>query len=292
MSENQISIISWNVGIRPYYKVHSDNTAKFIPHPRTNVPYIADIITLQEISFKDHKKYKAYLQKLKYRVFTSFDKLDILRKMSLKDPERKGVLIAIRLSSNIKSSIIEFNNTQKYWDTRILSVCLKYPNHENILLHNAYIPHSGYPKERIQLLNELFNRVDSNKDSLELICGDINGPRNELLRKGHFINITMGMKSSKKGDFLKHYGKSLDISESNVLDGFPEYDIIEVYRYKHPKKLRVYCFERTGKGKFNRRCDHIFASKPLKPIECDYIHYYRTKKMWSDHSPIYAIFKL
>lgn len=82
-----------------------------------------------------------------------------------------------------------------------------------------------------------------------------------------------------------------DLGERNVLKGLAEFNLPDVFRALHGYEVEEFSWFWKGKGRrIGRRFDHIFASRDLKEVRCEYLHSLRERGL-SDHSPIEADFE-
>jgi exonuclease III len=170
---------------------------------------------------------------------------------------------------------------------RMLSVILDSP-WGPIELHTAHIPpgsSNGWIK--IETFEGIFKRLACKSDIPRILCGDFNTPQAET-PDGQIV--TWGQ--TAKRHVIKRGHKRWDAGERSVVQDLAEYDLPDVFRSLHGYQVQEFswCVYRKGRCVAQRRFDHIFASKSLNPVECKYLHPFRTKGL-SDHSAIEARFR-
>ena len=142
-----------------------------------------------------------------------------------------------------------------------------------IQFHCVHIPNGGsHGWEKIDSFEAVHSKLAQLSKLPRILCGDFNSPKEEL----------------DNGDIIPWSRPSLRWSqgELSVISGLSEYDLPDIYRQLNgypPKDFSWYWRD------IGRRFDHIFASKKLNPVECQYVHEWRTGKL-SDHSAIEAVF--
>ncbi len=85
-------------------------------------------------------------------------------------------------------------------------------------------------------------------------------------------------------------GGEWDTGERQVLTGLADFDLADVYRLLHgyaPVETS-WVLKQAGR-EVGRRFDHVFASRELLPLACEYLHDVRLSGL-SDHSAIEVIF--
>src|SRR5262249_13879282 len=132
-----------------------------------------------------------------------------------------------------------------------------------------------------------------------ILCGDFNTPRLELddgriVTWGQILStsgeIRMGRKWKSPPDQPERPPDRWDRAERAILEGLAEFDLPDVYRLLNGKAAGDYSWYWRAKGKrIGRRFDHVFASRQLNPVMCQYVHEWRESGM-SDHSAIEVLF--
>ena len=143
----------------------------------------------------------------------------------------------------------------------------------DIQFHCVHIPNgSSHGWEKIDSFEAIYSTLARVPTTPRIMCGDFNSPKEEL-DSGDIIPWSRPNRRWADG-------------ELSVVSGLSEYDLPDIYRQLngYPPKDFSWYWKDTG-----RRFDHIFASNDLNPIECQYVHEWRTGKL-SDHSAIEAVF--
>lgn len=89
--------------------------------------------------------------------------------------------------------------------------------------------------------------------------------------------------------------KRWDVAERNIMEGWPNGGLRDVYRALHVRAGGAYkpdksWLTRRGRKEFERRFDHMFACSKLEPLHCGYLHQFREQGL-SDHSAVEAVLK-
>lgn len=174
------------------------------------------------------------------------------------------------------------------WPERVLSAVIESPSGE-IEIHTVHIPpgiSNGWTK--IEMFEGIYQQLACASNLPRILCGDFNSPQSEL-SNGEII--TAGQ-YEMKGKFLcwarwrGDTGERWDRGERNVLHGLADFDLPDVYRALHGYGGDDFTWYWKSKGRcVGRRFDHVFASRKLNPVRCDYLHSLREAGL-SDHSPI------
>ena len=224
-----------------------------------------DAIALQEVTQTTAPLLRAGLQGIGLQyVVDSFQRSR--NRAALVGPRRYGELIACRWPLRLLSP----ERFDVPWPERILSVVVQSPS-GNIYLHTTHIPPgstNGWKK--IEMLEGIYKRLAHKSRVPRILCGDFNTPQEET-SDGKVI--TWGKGRTRWGS-----------GERNILEGLAEFDLIDVYRFRHGYKVQEYSW--YARPYIGRRYDHVFASRSLlNDVECKYLHSFREKKL-SDHSAI------
>ena len=174
------------------------------------------------------------------------------------------------------------------WTERVLSAVIQSPCGD-IEIHTVLIPpgvSNGWTK--IEMLEGIYQQLASISERPRILCGDFNAPQSEL-SDGEIV--TWGQhKVNDKFLCWEHWrggtGKRWDAGERNVLQGLAEFDLPDVYRALHGYGRHEFSwYWRGGTRSIGRRFDHVFASRKLNPVRCEYLHSLREAGL-SDHSPV------
>ncbi len=261
------------------------NTAKRIKHINKQVEIItnskSDIIALQEITINSEKLFKKYLSKKYKNVVSSFDLV-----------ADKKVLFGKRMFGQIIATNypIKSENPDKFmvpWTERILSVKISI-NNKVIIFHTTHIPpgsSNGWIK--IETLNGIYERLVKTKESLNILCGDFNTPKQELEDKGLVTfaqNINAKGEIKMKGNFRGGKGIDWDKGERNIILGLSNIGIEDSFRKLYAYNTQEFSWSFKRKDKIlKRRFDHFFASDKIRVVSAKYLH---NQGNTSDHSPL------
>ena len=273
-----MKIISWNVAYR-VRKQQLQLDAIISREP--------DIIGLQEVTSKTLPLWVEGLQKEEYTyTISSFSLYG--GNGELTGPRRYGILVASRWPLNS----INQHSLKIPWHERLVSVLIHSPN-VDFEFHVAHIPPGaslGWLK--IDTFEGIFKFLAKPLYNYpRILCGDFNSPQAETI-SGEVI--TWGQDILKDGQvrFSDREGR-WDAGERSVIQGLAKYDLHDIFRLLNGYESQDFSWLVRRKGKIvaRRRFDHIFASKKLNPLTCNYIHSFREDSL-SDHSAIEATFKI
>ena len=180
------------------------------------------------------------------------------------------------------------------WPERILSAQLRVGGRQ-VEIHNAHVPpgsSNGWIK--IAVLNGIFKGLAIKADNPRILCGDFNTPQAELAT-GEIVTWAQRLSRAQGWRIVRtrfgRAGSEWDACERQVLSGLAEFDLVDVYRSLHGYgPAEASWVLRRSSGNVGRRFDHVFASRTLRPLTCEYLHSLRLSGL-SDHSPIEATFR-
>ena len=260
-------LISWNVANRvACLKDQARELDKLRP----------DIVALQEITPSTVDKWRKEL--------TQIGLAYIRDNVGYRSGRRRyGEIIASHWPLHVLSA---FSIT---WPERVLSVKVSTDLYGAITVHTVHVPcgSSKPPEIKIKVLKGLYNQLAYHVKGHRILCGDFNTPQAETFA-GKVI--TWGQKE-KNGKFVT-VDPWWDKGERGVLEGLKEYDLSDVYRDLYGCEVKDFSWVLRRKGQIiaRRRFDHVYASDALNPVECQYVHSLREKRL-SDHSAILAVFQ-
>ena len=190
-------------------------------------------------------------------------------------------------------TLINQRSLKILWQERLVSALIRYPK-VDFEFHVAHIPcgaSHGYLK--IETLEGIYKFLArKNNKYPRILCGDFNSPQAETT-SGEII--TWGQKIRKDGQIKLKNGakKGWDAGERSIIQDLAKYDLHDIFRLLNGYGAQEFSWLLYRKGKIiaSRRFDHIFASKRLNPVKCQYIHSFREESL-SDHSAIEATFKI
>ncbi|MEO6923013.1 MAG: endonuclease/exonuclease/phosphatase family protein [Bryocella sp.] len=180
------------------------------------------------------------------------------------------------------------------WPERVLSVLINCDGDE-LEVHNTHVPpgsSNGWIK--VGVLEGIFTALAVPTTHPRILCGDFNTPQAEM-PSGEVVTWaqrrTTGGGWRVVGKLRGGAGADWDAAERLVLTGLADFDLVDVYRALHGYDVSETSWVFTRQGKeIGRRFDHVFASRELQPVSCQYLHDLR-KNGLSDHAPIEATFE-
>ena len=151
-------------------------------------------------------------------------------------------------------------------------------------VHTLHAPLSGKPDQvKVRTLEALFAALTSagEDDVARVVTGDFNTPQYES-REGDVQTFAR----TRSGNIRPTYGERHDAAELLLVQELPRRGWADAFRMLHGygRRDRSYMF---ANQKFGWRLDHILASPPLEPVECEYVHAWREDGL-SDHSAMWA----
>lgn len=272
----EMKLITWNVAGR----------VKMLPRQIECLAALQpDIITLQEITNTTAPLFKELLPSLGLKhIVSSID--FVADPATLKGPRRYGLLIASKW--NISNPGIGGEPIK--WPERFLSVRVDTP-HLSVKIHTTHIPpgsSNGWIK--IEMLEGIYQTLVADDYPYRILTGDFNMPQEEM-PNGEVI--TWAYKRNSKGEYTPgRRNERWDKGERNIIKGLKDHNLEDVYRklYGYSKEGFSWLLKMKEKS-WERRFDHVFASKDLHPVQAEYLHEARIEKV-SDHAMLEVIFDI
>jgi exonuclease III len=180
------------------------------------------------------------------------------------------------------------------WPERVLSALLESP-WGTIEVHTTGMPpgvSNGWLK--VEMFEGIYTHLACPTPRARILCGDLNTPQAEsadgcVTTWGQVITPHEGVRIwTRKRDACGRVdtGDRWDAAERNVLTGLAQFDLLDVFRTLHGYGVVEYSWYWKGKGRcIGRRFDHVFASRQLRAVQCEYLHALREMGL-SDHSPL------
>jgi len=186
----------------------------------------------------------------------------------------------------------------------LLSVVIQTPWKEKMEFHSIHIPAASNFKEKphpegltkVYTEQAVYERLARKSNLPQIIVGDLNTPRAELLDGGLVTGIERpdGKGGKKWGPNVRKRTMTIrgmdaylwrDI-ECNLLRGLEKFDVYDVFRLIHGNERLDATTHRRG------RYDHIFSSLKLNPIACEHLDGYKLVHPVNleEHSPVIADF--
>lgn len=162
-------------------------------------------------------------------------------------------------------------------------------------LFNCHVP-PGSPHgwSKIETFEGVFSHLAHHATRPRILCGDFNSPQAEMpdgtvITWGQHIRQDGSVRIRRRirgGDAARW-----DTAERSVLQGLREYDLPDVYRELHGFDRSTFSLRLMHKGRAtDRRFDHVFAAPSLNPIDCRYLHEFRSGGL-SDHAGLEVEFQ-
>jgi endonuclease/exonuclease/phosphatase family metal-dependent hydrolase len=148
-------------------------------------------------------------------------------------------------------------------------------------VHTLHAPLSS--KEggvKVQTLEAVFAALSAPDGRPRVLAGDLNTPRYES-REGEIVTFAR----DRKGRLRPELGERHDRAELLLIDELVRRGWRDAFRALHGYARRDRSWAPpTG---FGYRLDHILLSPGLEPLECEYVHDWRTGRL-SDHAAMWA----
>jgi endonuclease/exonuclease/phosphatase family metal-dependent hydrolase len=151
----------------------------------------------------------------------------------------------------------------------------------DVQVHTLHAPLSSKEGQvKVQTLEAVFAAVSAPDGRPRVLAGDLNTPRYES-RDGEIATFAR----DRKGRLRPELGERHDRAELLLIDELVRRGWRDAFRALHGYARRDRSWAmRTG---FGYRLDHVLVSPGLEPVECDYVHDWRTERL-SDHSAIWT----
>jgi exonuclease III len=145
-------------------------------------------------------------------------------------------------------------------------------------IHTIHVPPAtvvGWSK-KAATFDCVYERLACDANLPRILCGDFNSPKEEL-PDGRVLPFGSGRTRQRE-------------AELQVMKGLEPFDLTDVYRqlYGYEANERSWYWEGRGRA-IGRRFDHVFASRSLNAVNCQYLHSFREARL-SDHSAIEVVF--
>lgn len=200
-----------------------------------------------------------------------------------------GVLIASRFPMSVVSGGLSLPE----WPEKATSAIV-HSSLGPVEVNTVHVPPgASHGWKKIEVFRKIFEALAKPTGIHRVLCGDFNAPQAEL-PTGE--TICWGKRLGRDGQwrFLRRRkggsAEEWERAEASVLVGLREFDLHDVFRLLHGFEKPAHSIEmKHGLTITRRRFDHIFASRSLEAISCEYPQEIREQRL-SDHTPIEAIF--
>jgi endonuclease/exonuclease/phosphatase family metal-dependent hydrolase len=253
-------LLSWNVAGRVGDR-QSAQIAALAERP-------FDLLCLQEITPTNRAGWVAALEERGLHVAVSAWPVDP------RGSRRFAVLIAAREPLRDAASL------PVPWPERHLSAVTAVAG-TDVEVHTLHAPLSS--KEglaKVHTLEAVFAALSAPDGRPRVLAGDLNTPRYES-REGEIVTFAR----DRRGRMRPELGERHDRAELLLVDELTRRGWRDAFRALHgySRRDRSWALP-TG---FGYRLDHILVSAGLEPVECDYVHDWRTARL-SDHAAMWA----
>ncbi|TVQ30223.1 MAG: hypothetical protein EA376_13790 [Phycisphaeraceae bacterium] len=275
MKQQPIRLISWNVAGRVAKQAaQADHLSALSP----------DIVALQEITRRTQEQWHGILES-QLGLPHLADSFESAHDLSvLTGPRKYGQLFASRFP--LRS--LPPTDFPVPWPERVLSAVIDSPAGP-IEAHTTHIP-PGATNEwiKIETLEGIARRLGRPHEGHRFLCGDFNLPQLEPLDEQ---TIYWDMQRRPDGSYRRRRKPRWGEGERGVHEGLATNDLCDAYRALHGRvDSDAYSWiPNHGKEPIPRRFDHLYASRSLGVIRCEYQHAPRLENL-SDHSLVLAEF--
>ena len=169
------------------------------------------------------------------------------------------------------------------WPERVLSAIIQAPTGD-IEIHTTHIPAGrSHGWTKIDTFVGIHKRLARRSPIPRILCGDFNSPKQET-EDGTVL--TFGERMDSEGNIISERDGRWAEGEHSVITGLAQYDLPDVYRMLHGYRAQEVSWSRQiYRQQHGGRFDHVFASRMLNPVKCEYVHAFREDGL-SDHSPL------
>jgi exonuclease III len=175
------------------------------------------------------------------------------------------------------------------WPERLLSAHIWVPGHA-VTVHTTHIPpgsSNGWTK--IEMVEAILAVACESSIEPRILCGDFNLPQAET-PKGRIVTwgeqVTAGEEPRVRA---RRYGQDRhrwDRAERTLMEGGAPRVLIDAYRHLHGYGQEDFSwYLKRGAVRVGRRFHHIFCSRAVRIVTCEYRHDVREQGL-SDHSAL------
>lgn len=246
-------LICWNVAGR---KARQPAQAKVLARRE------ADVVALQEVRAGTLGPWRGALAEMGLPHLADSGELAA-------GPSRCFNLIASRWALEPLAPLENPEPGEQFLPERYVAALVRRPG-EAFELHNVHAPPgTSRGVTKVRTLEAVHARLAGTSRVPRILCGDLNSPLSES------ADGWVQTWAARHPEHRERWARA----ELSVLVGLAEWDLPDTYR-----GLNGY-----ADGPTARRVDHVFASRALGAIACDYIHGWREERL-SDHAAIEAEF--
>jgi exonuclease III len=165
-----------------------------------------------------------------------------------------------------------------------------------VTIHTTHIPPgSSNGCMKVQMLEAIAAVVAAPGATPQILCGDFNVPQAEL-SDGRIATWAERMAAdSPPRPRARMFGKDArrwDAAERTIMVGGRDLTLVDAYRGLHGYGRQEFSwFVKRHARRVGRRFDHVFCSRELRILRCEYLHDVRERGL-SDHSALEVDFDL
>ncbi len=151
-------------------------------------------------------------------------------------------------------------------------------------LHCVHVPNAANGWVKVETLQMLRRGLAAPARVARVLGGDLNTPRRELAN-----GETISFARDSRGRLRAERGPQWDAAELGVVPGLRDLGYRDAYRALHGYGSRSpsWTWKKIAGHDSGWRLDHIFLSRELRPVACQYHHEWRDDGL-SDHSALEA----
>jgi exonuclease III len=267
-----VRLLTWNLNGRRRIDGQVSAIAARNPH----------ILALQELTLTSVLLFRAALADVGFPHVT--DSFAFSTSWHPVGPRRYGLLIASRHPQNphASSPIVP-------WPERLLSTQVATPQGP-ITIHTTHIPpgsSNGWIK--VEMLEAVATVVAAPCATPQILCGDFNVPQAEL-PDGRIVtwaeHMTADGSTRPRARKFGADARRWDAAERTIMVGGRDRVLVDAYRALHGYGRQEFSwFLKRRALRIGRRFDHVFCSRELRILRCEYLHDVRESGL-SDHSAL------
>jgi exonuclease III len=280
-----MKLVTWNVNARA-----AAGNGKQPEQARRLIAERPEVVALQEVTTTTLPLWRAALEPEGYRVVDSFALS--ANPGALRGRRRYGEVIA----SRFPVQPLRQDQFTLPWPERVLSVRLD-ADFGTVEIHNAHLPAGSSDRRdgtstKVETFEGIATRLATRcDDAHRILCGDFNSPEKEF-EDGAVV--CWGGRRDADG-VVRPRGRSgrwqrQHRAEESVLLGLSRFDLGDAFRAIHGYGARAYSYVARHRDTVReRRFDHVFASRSLRPVAARYLTTWLSDGL-SDHAPLAVAF--
>jgi exonuclease III len=163
---------------------------------------------------------------------------------------------------------------------RVLSLAVDAPG-TGVEVHGVHVPPANHGLAKVEVCEALFDALAVPGHGPRILVGDLNTPRAE------FPDGQIETFAANHPETFERW----DRAERSLLTGLADWGFVDVFRHLngYGSAEATWVFrDRFGRDG-GHRLDHLFATRDLDPVSCEYLHGWRETGL-SDHSAMETVF--